>query len=98
MWRPTADIRSSLTGPGGTARRAGIAQRGKDGRMRIPRILFVIPPLLAGVYIPALAHPAKPPPTVLGMRHEKFASDSVTVKCGQTLTMANDSNWVHIIG
>lgn len=66
--------------------------------MRIPRILFVIPPLLAGMYLPAVVHPAKPPATVLGMRHEKFASENVTVQCGQTLTMQNDSNWVHIIG
>lgn len=66
--------------------------------MVVPRILFVIPLLLGGMYLPAATHPHKPPTNVLGMRHEAFASKDVTVKCGQTLTMQNDSNWVHIIG
>ena len=32
------------------------------------------------------------------MDHEYFATDQVTVKCGDTLSMVNDSRWVHIIG
>jgi plastocyanin len=32
------------------------------------------------------------------MDHENFATDQVTVKCGDSLSMVNDSRWVHIIG
>jgi len=66
--------------------------------MAIPRIFFVVPLLVAGMYLPAIGVPAKPPSGVLGMRHEAFASKEVTVPCGQSLTMQNDSHWVHIIG
>jgi len=70
-----------------------------EGRLvAIPRILFVIPPLIAGMYLPAIGLPAKPPSGVLGMRHESFASKEVSVACGQSLTMQNNSHWVHIIG
>jgi plastocyanin len=67
--------------------------------MVVPRFLFVIPLLVAGIYLPAAgADPAKPPTGILGMRHETFSSKEVTVACGHTLTMQNDSRWVHIIG
>jgi plastocyanin len=68
--------------------------------MALPRILLVFPLLAAGVWLPAVAGP-DPQPTaagVLGMDHEDFAKDQVTVKCGDTLSMVNDSRWVHIIG
>jgi plastocyanin len=75
------------------------AARGEVGVVAIPRILFVVPLLLAGMYLPALgADPAPPPSGVLGMRHEAFDRKDVTVHCGDTLTMQNDSRWVHIIG
>jgi len=67
--------------------------------MAIPRIFFVIPPLLVGMYLPAVGlHTTNPPAGLLAMRHEQFASKEVTVPCGKTLTMQNDSHWVHIIG
>lgn len=65
----------------------------------LPRILLVVPLLVAGVWLPAAGADPKPAPSgVLGMDHEHFASDQVTVKCGDTLSMVNDSRWVHIIG
>jgi plastocyanin len=67
--------------------------------MAFPRILLVVPLLVAGMYLPA-AGPAvaKPSAGVLGMVHQGFSTTSVSVNCGQTLTMQNDSRWVHIIG
>jgi plastocyanin len=65
----------------------------------VPRILFAVPLLAAAVVLPAVgADPAKPPPGALGMLHEAFAAKVITVRCGQSVTMVNDSRWVHIIG
>jgi plastocyanin len=65
----------------------------------LPRILLAVPLLAAGIWVPAAGHDPAPAPTgVLGMEHEYFAKDHVTVKCGDTLTMVNNSRWVHIIG
>jgi len=67
--------------------------------MALPRIAAIVPLLLAGLFVPAVGpDPAPPPSGVLAMGHEKFAEDEVTVDCGSTLTMQNDSRWVHIIG
>lgn len=67
--------------------------------MVVPRIAVLVPLLAAGMYLPALGHdPARPPAGTLGMTHEGFSSKSVTLNCGQTLRMQNDSRWVHIIG
>ena len=67
--------------------------------MALPRILLAVPLIAAGVYLPAAgADPAPAPAERLGMDHLEFAQDKVTVKCGDTLSMVNDSRWVHIIG
>ncbi|MFI9388382.1 hypothetical protein [Kutzneria sp. NPDC052558] len=67
--------------------------------MPIPRILFAVPLLAAGVLLPALgADPAAPPAGAVGMDHEVFASDVVTVRQGQTLLLVNNSRWAHTIG
>lgn len=67
--------------------------------MRFPRILLAVPLLAAGIFLPAWgADPPKPPAGVLGMKHEAFSSTEATVRCGDTLTMQNNSRWAHIIG
>ena len=67
--------------------------------MAVPRILLVVPLLLAGMYLPAAgSEPAKPPAGAIGMVHEAFSTKQVTVRCGDTLTMENSSRWTHIIG
>jgi plastocyanin len=67
--------------------------------MAIPRILLAVPLVAAGILLPAAgADPPAPPGGVLGMRHEKFSASEVTVRCGDTLTMQNNSRWAHIIG
>src|SRR5689334_6779011 len=78
----------------------GRRARGKrKPQMAVPRIFLVVPLLLLGMYLPAAgSHVNDPPPGALGMKHEHFAADEVHVRCGQTLTMENDSRWAHIIG
>lgn len=67
--------------------------------MPVPRILILVPLLIAGMYLPPFGSAlAEPPADVLGMAHEKFSQNEVTVPCGGTLTMTNNSHWVHIIG
>ncbi len=65
----------------------------------VPRILFVVPGLLAGLLIPALGHSPKPlPPGAVGMVSDDFARDAVTIHVGQRVTMFNNSNVIHVIG
>jgi len=67
--------------------------------MAIPRIAVVVPLLVGGLVLPAAgAAPDEPPAGTLGMAHEEFSRPVVTVDCGETLQMQNDSRWVHIIG
>jgi len=67
--------------------------------MAVPRFLVAVPLLALGIYLPAAGaapHPA--PANTLGMVHEDFAQESVTVHCGETLTLVNDSRFIHTIG
>jgi plastocyanin len=67
--------------------------------MAFPRILLAVPLLVAGMYLPAAgAEPPKPPAGDLGMVHEAFSVKEVNVTCGKTLTMVNNSRWLHILG
>jgi plastocyanin len=66
---------------------------------RIPRILFIVPGLLAGLLVPALSAAPKPLPAgAVGMISDDFARDTVTVHLGQRITFVNDSRVVHVIG
>lgn len=68
-------------------------------RVSVPRILFVVPGLLAGLLIPALGHAAKPIRSgEVGMGNDRFARSVVTIHRGERLTFANDSSLVHVIG
>jgi plastocyanin len=65
----------------------------------VPRFLAAVPLLIAGIYLPAAGTaPAKAPAGTIGMVHEKFATDSVTIHCGDSVTLVNDSRFIHIIG
>jgi len=67
--------------------------------MAVPRIAVIVPLLLAGLFLPAAgADPETPPPGTVGMAHEDFSEHVVTVDCGATLRMQNNSRWVHVIG
>lgn len=67
--------------------------------MAIPRILLAVPLLVAGIVAPAAAMPTPPPQHgAITMEHEMFSQDSVTIHRGQTLTLVNNSLFIHIIG
>jgi plastocyanin len=67
--------------------------------MRFPRILFALPLIVAGMVLPAAgAELAKPPPHALGMSHEGFVPKTIEVRQGDTLTLVNNSRWIHIVG
>lgn len=67
--------------------------------MALPRMLLAVPLIAAGIYLPAAgADPRPAPANVLGMSHLDFATEKVTLRCGDTLSMVNNSRWVHIIG
>lgn len=66
--------------------------------MPFPRILFVVPLLVAGIFAPAAVTPKDPPPGAISMAHEMFMQHSVTIHRGQRLTLVNNSLFIHIIG
>ena len=67
--------------------------------MAVPRILFAVPVLMLGLLLPtAGAAVKKPADGVLGMNHEHYTSDVVTVRRGDTLTMQNNSRFAHTVG
>lgn len=67
--------------------------------MAVPRILFAVPFLALGLVLPtAGAAVNKPADGVLGMTHEHYSSEVVTVHRGDTLTMQNSSRFAHTIG
>ena len=67
--------------------------------MSILRILFAIALLMAGAFLPAAgSDPAKAPAGTIGMDHEVFTVKDLTVHRGETVTLVNDSRWMHIIG
>ena len=67
--------------------------------MAFPRILIALSLIAAGAFIPAAGpEPTKAPAGTVGMTHEFFATDHVTVRRGDTLTFVNSSRYMHIIG
>lgn len=67
--------------------------------MAVPRILLAVPILALGMLLPTAGAAVKSPADgVLGMNHEHYTSEVVTVRRGETLTMQNNSRFVHTIG
>ncbi|MFL6163019.1 MAG: plastocyanin/azurin family copper-binding protein [Jatrophihabitantaceae bacterium] len=68
--------------------------------MVFPKILIGVSLLVGGIYLPSFAaasvHPR--PSGAIGMTHEGFTTKVITVHPGQTITFANDSRFIHIIG
>jgi plastocyanin len=71
----------------------------KAWTLALPRILLVVPGLLAGLLIPALtAAPKAAPQHAVGMISDDFMQSTVTLHRGDRLTLVNDSHFVHVIG
>jgi plastocyanin len=67
---------------------------------RVPRILFVVPGVLAGIFVPTLIvnAPKPAPPNAVGMNFMDFTKDVVTLHRGERLTLVNSSRNIHSIG
>jgi plastocyanin len=67
---------------------------------RIPRILFAVPGVLAGIFAPiVIVNAPKPaPPNTVGMNFMDFTKDVVTLHRGEWLTLVNSSRNIHSIG
>jgi len=67
--------------------------------MAIPRVLFVLPGLLAGLLVPALTStPKTAPVSSVGMISTDFTRDSVRIHEGGKITLFNSSDVIHVIG
>lgn len=66
--------------------------------MRFPRILIAVPLIAAGAFLPAWGPaPAKAPPGTIGMVHEDFAPTQIEIHVGESVTLVNDSHYLHVI-
>jgi plastocyanin len=68
---------------------------------RVPRILLVVPGILAGIFVPAVlvGNPKPTPPNTVGMTFMDFAGpDTVYIHRGQYLTFVDSSKNIHDIG
>lgn len=66
----------------------------------VPRVLFVIPGLLAGILVPTVIvdAPKPTPPNTVGMTFLDFTKDTVYLHRGQYLTFVDSSRNIHEIG
>jgi plastocyanin len=67
--------------------------------MPFPRILLAVPLVAAGIVVPVIGPALTPGPAgVIGMGHETFKTEEVTIRQGEALSFVNDSRFIHIIG
>ena len=67
--------------------------------MAFPKIVFALPLLAAGAFLPFVGSaPPTPASGMVGMDHEVFAIETITVHRGERLTFANNSRFLHILG
>lgn len=66
----------------------------------VPRVLFVIPGILAGVLVPTVivSVPKPAPPNTVGMSFMDFSKDVVYLHRGQDHTLVNSSRNIHAVG
>jgi plastocyanin len=67
--------------------------------LSVPRVLFAVPLLALGAFLPAATRaPTSAPAGAIGMEHEEFSVDTVTIPVGGRVTFVNDSRWLHVLG
>lgn len=66
----------------------------------LPRILFAVPGILAGILVPTVivSAPKPAPPDTVGMTFMDFSKDTVYLHQGQLLTLVNSSRNIHAVG
>ena len=67
--------------------------------MRIPRLLYVVPIVAAGLFAPGLTSATTLPhhPHIVGMIQENFSRSHITLHTGDRLEFDNNSNFLHVI-
>ncbi len=71
----------------------------KISKLKIPTIYYGVALLTLGIVAPSvLPKPPAAPAGAVGMEHEKFSAETVTVPRGGMLTFFNSSGWLHVIG
>ena len=68
--------------------------------VRVPRILIVVPGILAGILVPSVivTTPKPAPPNTVGMNNMDFSKDVVMLHRGERLTFVDSSHNIHVIG
>ena len=68
--------------------------------MRVPRILFIVPGIVAGIFVPAVivSTPKPAPPHTVGMNFMDFTKDVVVLHRGSHLILVNSSRNIHVVG
>ena len=66
----------------------------------VPRILFIVPGILAGILVPTVivSGPKPAPRNTVGMVNVDFSKDTVYLHRGQRLTFVDSSHNIHDIG
>jgi hypothetical protein len=67
----------------------------------VPRILFFVPGIVAGIFVPAVivSTPKPAPPHTIGMNFKDFTGDDIVkVHVGDRLTFVDSSRNIHSIG
>ena len=72
----------------------------RSDNVPLPRVLFVVPGILAGILVPAvMVNTPKPaPPNTVGMTFLDFTKDTVYLHRGQYLTFVDSSRNIHEVG
>lgn len=67
--------------------------------MALPKVLYALPVLLVGTFVPGLTHGTRLPdrPNVVGMQQDEFDRSTVVLRVGQRLEFVNNSNFLHVI-
>lgn len=64
-----------------------------------PRFMIGAVLIAGGMFLPPMSAPLKPVPDgVIGMTHEGYASETIRIHVGDTITFQNNSRWIHVIG
>ncbi len=67
--------------------------------MAVPKVLYALPILVIGVFLPGLTHATNLParPNLVGMEQDNFDRSTVVLRVGQKLELVNNSNFLHVV-
>lgn len=67
--------------------------------MGVPKVLYLAPILAAGLFAPGLTSASSLPQNqhAVGMVQENFDRSTITLRAGERLELANNSNFLHVL-